>query len=266
MMSIRVAAVALTLAGAVLGVPGAATAQKPHTAVVPAPGPGDPRIREVMYDPNQVVQLTAHLGFELPIEFDPEERIENVALGDSLSWQATPNRKATLLFLKPMTKGSPTSMTVVTNKRIYTFLLTTTASDNPNDPAAMLRVRFLYPKPPRPAPPTAPAAAAGPDAASSTLNFAYTYKGAKAIEPARVFDNGEATYFQFGEVATRRPFFSSARTARKKWPTRGLTANTRSPISPPRPFVLRYGKAKLEVRNTSWGEKARGPKSPGKEH
>lgn len=262
MMSIRITAVALTLAGAAFVATGAASAQKPHTTVIPAPGPGDPRIREVMYDPNQVVQLTAHLGFELPIEFDPEERIENVALGDSLSWQATPNRKATLLFLKPMAKSSPTSMTVVTNKRIYTFLLTTTTSDSPNDTGAMLRVRFLYPKPPKPASATAAAPATAPDAASGALNYAYAYKGAKAIIPARVFDNGEATYFQFAEGRdTPAVFFigtdgkeemANTRTA-GKYTIADFTAQT---------FVLRYGKAKLEVRNTGWDANARGPKSP----
>ncbi|MBI1360121.1 MAG: hypothetical protein GC155_07540 [Alphaproteobacteria bacterium] len=266
MMKVHIAAVALTLAGAALAAASPAWAQKSHATVIPTPGPGDPRIREVMYDPNQVVQLTAHLGFELPIEFDPEERIENVALGDSLSWQATPNRKATLLFLKPMAKGNPTSMTVVTNKRIYTFLLTTSASDSVNDPGAMLRVRFLYPKAAKPAATAAPAQTAAPDVPAGALNFAYSYKGAKTIEPAKVFDNGEATYFQFAEGRdTPAVFFigtdgkeemANTRTS-GKYTIADFTAQT---------FVLRYGKAKLEVRNTGWTDNARGPKAPGRDH
>ena len=64
-------------------------------AVVPRPGPGDPRIHVVDYDPSDVVELRSALGFQLSVEFDPAEKIENVAIGDSLGWQVTPNRRAT---------------------------------------------------------------------------------------------------------------------------------------------------------------------------
>ncbi len=36
------------------------------------------------------------------IEFGHGERIENVAVGDSSAWQVTPNKRANLLFLKPL--------------------------------------------------------------------------------------------------------------------------------------------------------------------
>ncbi len=74
-------------------------------ASVPGPGPGDPRIKEFLYDPDAIVAIRGQLGYELMIEFGRDERIENVSIGDSLSWQVTPNRKATLLFLKPMSGG-----------------------------------------------------------------------------------------------------------------------------------------------------------------
>lgn len=231
---------------------GAAMAQK---TTVPAPGPGDPRIREVTYDPNQVVQLRSHLGFEMSVEFDPEERIENVSVGDSLSWQVTPNHKATMLFLKPMAKSAPTSMTVVTSKRLYSFLLSTTEASGADDSDAMLRVHFRYP-----AAPTAPVAArtraVAADAAPDGLNFGYLYKGAKVLEPARVFDNGKATFFQFVEGKdTPAVFFIGADGKEEMANTRVSGQYTIADFTA-QTFVLRYGKARLEVQNTGWRDPA----------
>src|SRR5690606_24836973 len=94
-----------------------------QAAVTPRPSLGDPRIQVVGYDPTEVVRLRAALGYQLTIEFDPAEAIENVAIGDSLGWQVAPNRRANLLFVKPMDRVPPTNMTVVTNLRRYNFEL-----------------------------------------------------------------------------------------------------------------------------------------------
>ena len=165
-------------------------------ATYPVPGPGDPRIKEFMYDPNAIVGIRGQLGYELTIEFGSDERIENVSIGDSLSWQVTPNRKATLLFLKPMSKANPTSMTVVTTERIYSFLLSATESKNA-DPSTLLRLRFLYPAPPAAADLSPPPPPPPPPPKPEDFNFDYELKGQKNIHPVRVFDDGAVTYFQF---------------------------------------------------------------------
>lgn len=165
----------------------------PAGAVLPHPGPGDPRIHEVLYDPAEVVELNGALGYQLSLEFDPAERIENVALGDSLGWQVTPNRKATILFLKPMAQRPDTNMTVITNLRRYEFQLHVAPLKN----RAALRavpysVRFVYPPPAmavvRPPPPPRP---------PEDRNHAYSYQGSTVLLPDRMFDDGEATYFTF---------------------------------------------------------------------
>ena len=63
-------------------------------AQAPRPGSGDPRIFVVDYDPTQVVELNATMGYQTFIEFSPDEHIENVAVGDATGWQITPNRAA----------------------------------------------------------------------------------------------------------------------------------------------------------------------------
>jgi len=173
----------------------AALLATPAAAVVPHPGGGDPRIHEVMYDPAEVVELKGALGFQLSLEFDPSEKIENVAIGDSLGWQVTPNRKANLLFLKPMAQRPDTNMTVITNLRRYNFELSVVS---PKAKSALksipFSVRFLYPPPVvavivPPPPPLPP----------QDKNHAYSYQGSKLLLPARMFDDGEATYFPFRE-------------------------------------------------------------------
>ena len=59
----------------------ASHAASAQIASVPGPGPGDPRIKEFLYDPNAIVEIRGQLGYELMIEFGQEERIENVSIG-----------------------------------------------------------------------------------------------------------------------------------------------------------------------------------------
>ena len=81
-------------------------------ALIPRPGSGDPRIYVVDYDPAQVVELRATMGYQTFVEFASDEHIENVAVGDAAGWQITPNRAANLLFVKPMSEVPTTNMTV----------------------------------------------------------------------------------------------------------------------------------------------------------
>jgi type IV secretion system protein VirB9 len=168
----------------------AALTATPALAVVPRPGAGDPRIHVVEYDPEAVVELRVALGYQLSVEFDQGERIENVAIGDSLGWQVTPNRRANLLFLKPMAQRPATNMTVVTNLRRYNFEL----GLRPRATArrAPFSVRFLYAPPAvafiAPPPPPAP---------PEERNVAYSYEGSSKTLPVKVFDDGRDTYFAF---------------------------------------------------------------------
>lgn len=165
----------------------------PALAVTPHPGPGDPRIHVVEYDPQEVVELRVTLGYQLSVEFDPAERIENVAIGDSLGWQVTPNRRANLLFLKPMSSRPPTNMTVVTNLRRYNFELG--LSPRAAARTAPFSVRFLY------APPVvAYVAPPPPPAPPVERNVAYSYEGSAKTLPVKVFDDGLDTYFAFREA------------------------------------------------------------------
>lgn len=144
----------------------------------PTPGPGDPRIQTVPYDPDQVVQLQVAVGYQLTVEFAPDERIETVAVGDSGAWQVTPNKRGDRLFIRPAGGGVTTNMTVVTDAHAYNFELTGGYGG-----AQAFTVRFTYPTPPIPTN-DQPALAAG----------RYKLSGAKLIQPDAISDDGAKTY------------------------------------------------------------------------
>ena len=75
-------------------------------------------------DDNPLSQLT-RAGLQATVAFADNERIENVAIGDSNSWQVTPNKRANLLFVKPLAARARTNMTVVTDRHTYVFDLVT---------------------------------------------------------------------------------------------------------------------------------------------
>ncbi|MGA0602817.1 TrbG/VirB9 family P-type conjugative transfer protein [Caulobacter sp. KR2-114] len=148
-------------------------------AVSPRPGPEDPRIQVVEYDPQQVVTLKVAFGYALTLEFAPDERIENVAVGASSVWQITPNKSADHLFIKALQGAAVTNMTVITGERSYNFELMPLVNV---DPSAPFVVRFIYPAgpgTPEHLPPAPPAT--------------YRLSGAKALRPTDISDDGRFT-------------------------------------------------------------------------
>lgn len=164
----------------------------------------DPRLVSLLFDPDHVVRIDGKTTVETTIRFGDDELIENVAIGDSNAWQVTPNKRANLLFVKPLQARAATNMTVVTSAHTYFFDLV--ANPKVDDP--IYQLAFTYPKEVKPAPtqvagadgakPNAAevAAAANPESIvdPTQLNFAWAGSGDKKLLPARIYDDGDATY------------------------------------------------------------------------
>lgn len=157
--------------------------------------PADPHIRTFAYNPDRVQRLTGFIGFQTMLEFAADERIENVSIGDAMGWQVTPNKRANLLFLKPVDRAPATNMTVVTDRRRYVFELAVAPAKASTADAAYV-VRFRYPEPVPIAVPVLPA-----KPAPVVRNTSYSLQGAAALRPSNVFDDGAATYFAWPEQA-----------------------------------------------------------------
>ena len=179
---------AVALAGAIAGLPSPSMASDPH-------------IHTVFYQPDAVIELKGAVGWQIMIEFGPDERIENVSIGDSTAWQVVPNKRAQMLFLKPLSAKGSTNMTVVTTVRHYTFSL----SVAPRSTATPWVLRFEYPTVPvailaeAPPPPPPP---------PINLDFGYALAGDPGLMPTRVWDDGRQTYFEFAEEAVMPAIFA----------------------------------------------------------
>ena len=168
----------------------------------------DPRLVERLYNPDEVVRIDGKAGVQATIRFDEDEHIENVAIGDSLKWQVTPNKRANLLFVKPLAERAATNMTVVTDRHTYLFDLI--ASPTNRNPVYVFA--FTYPEEPEDVQQAAGDGAATPPGEAPTaielaaatdpyavvdpavLNFAWATRGDHNLLPQRIYDDGNATF------------------------------------------------------------------------
>ena len=165
----------------------------------------DARIRERLYDPTEVVTVNGRVNVQATIMFGEGEVIENVAIGDSASWQVTPNKRANLLFVKPLKPTAKTNMTVVTDRRAYLFDLVAGTKAQP-----LYVLQFTYPEPIEPVIPPDEQLAAAPGSANATeltaardpyavvdpasLNFDWQRTGDAELLPDQAYDDGDATF------------------------------------------------------------------------
>ena len=219
----------------------------------------DDRLIQHMYAENEVVRIDGRTGVQATITFGEGEAIENVAVGDSASWQITPNKRADVLFVKPIEAGARTNMTVVTDRHTYFFDLVASPKAKP-----VYLLRFTYRDAPK-----RPGAVGGPALAALTpgeqavlagaagemptdpaaLNFAFRTKGDARILPARMYDDGNATYLLWGEKA-QVPAILIQNEKGEEGPV-NYTVRGRTIVleDVPRTILLRSGKAQAIIEN-----------------
>lgn len=165
------------------------------------------KFRSYIYNPNDVYRYLGHYTYQGFIEFEGDETIQTISMGDPSLWlfEHLGNR----LFLKPVGEGnSQTNMTVITSKRIYHFELTAKEAKDINDKDLIFVAKFVYPDEKDKNIMEFPKAIASdePDMRDlSIYNFNYLYTGENSIAPIKVFDNGEFTYLQFSKKNAEIP-------------------------------------------------------------
>ena len=203
----------------------------------------DNRIRSQAYNSNEIVRIVGKTGIQSTIEFASDERIENVAVGDSSKWQITPNRRASLLFVKPLAAHSRTNMTVVTDRRTYMFDLV--AGDPRTTPIYALKFSYPNDKPVEAPKPAQQAAVATPQQQAAMtadkLHFDWNKKGNSKVLPARIFDDGASLYLAWSKD-TPLPAILTQSEDRKEGPVNYRMSGEYIVVSPiPANLVLRYG-------------------------
>jgi type IV secretion system protein VirB9 len=206
---------------AVLGMPVAAsTPAAEHRS-------GDPRLREVTYDPQAVVTLPVKRGVVTLVVLDADEVITEVAAGlggdcakPEAAWCVSAQPGGRNLFVKAKsTASAPNNLAVVTDRRTHSFRFVVLADGDPQppvyrlvikapvmQPAAPVRVRQpelappvalpVVPLPPPPQEVVAERLQAKPQVMNTQYSVA---EGAASqdIVPTLVFDDGRFTYLRF---------------------------------------------------------------------
>ncbi|MGH8746057.1 MAG: P-type conjugative transfer protein VirB9 [Burkholderiales bacterium] len=178
---------------------------------VPQPTAADPRIREVVYSPSQVYEVTGAYRYTTTIEFQKGETVQYLALGDTIAWQAHPMGRRVLL--KPVEPRAVTNLTVVTDRRTYYFRLSAAPPKDKRD--AMYLVRFSYPadvgiavNPDAVRKASAGAAIDNPATRVKLRHCNYSVSGNQNIKLIRACDDGLFTYLEFAKNAKLPAFFA----------------------------------------------------------
>ena len=169
--------------------------------VLPAPGPGDRRIRTALYSPDEVYRIVGYAGFYVSLEFSKDETFKGLEGGDleAITYSADENA----FTFKPRAARVDMNLIVRTNlRRYYIVYSASTTSPSDADSPVMYVVRFHYlPEPlrsPRPPTPDEQLDAAIADVvALRPRNFDYWYCGTSSLRPISASDDGVHTRLKF---------------------------------------------------------------------
>ena len=151
---------------------------------------GDPRLREVDYQPMAVLSLTTFLGYHVHLQFAPDEHFINLAAGDSSGIDV--GAEANHLMLKPKRPNAGMNVTILTNRRVY-YVDYRAVSRTPRPDEIVYSIVFRYPEQDAVADKRKPAQSnddARVIAARPIRNRDYWYCGGKALKPTAVTDDG----------------------------------------------------------------------------
>lgn len=220
--------------------------------VVPAQGDGDPRLRTVRYSAQEVVKLTAAVGFQIHLEFGAGESFVNLAAGDTGAVDV--GSIANHVMLKPKVTSGHTNLVILTSRRVYHFDYRIVATPDtwsrvPSD-RVMWSVRFEYPEDAKPEPKAAPKAEAA--AGAVTRNLDYAYRGVRSLKPTRVEDDGKQTRFVFGDNAEIPAIFARDEAGEESLVNFHVDAGGLVVHSVAREFVVRRGKLVACIVNSGF--------------
>lgn len=173
----------------------------------PQGGPLDVRIRYAVYNENQVFRIETDLRHSTTIHLGRGERFEAVIVGDTESFQVDPIPElGNVLTIKPHVEGASTNMTVITNRRSYSFHLR--EGSIPNRTGMFFEVRFRYPEEER--------RTSAPKGFEAPRNYAYLVSGESDFRPSTVYDDGSYTYFTFPENGRQPAIFKADDAGRER--------------------------------------------------
>lgn len=142
----------------------------------------DARVRHVNFNPTDVIRIDTHLRVNTSIELGPGERINQVLIGDSASYEVEVLSNRNTISIKPVEARAETNLTIYTNRRAVTFSLT--------EGRAQTQSFRIVVNMPTDRPAQRQLVAGGRDTG-------YQFAGSGAIRPVRAWNDGRSTFFEF---------------------------------------------------------------------
>lgn len=169
-----------------------------YAETIPKPGNTDPRVREVVYDENDVIQLTGYEGYQTHLKFAEGEEFIGMGSGDTAGLDVASDGNDT--WIKPKAVMVRTNFDVKTNRRVYHFDYQARKSPPKNRKSMIYSINFRYPydeAKQRSAHHTQDQLNRKQKGASKGDNENYWYCGSPSIQPVEAYDDGVGTHIRF---------------------------------------------------------------------
>lgn len=161
----------------------------------------DPRIRYLAYGENNVYRLDLYLKSVSAVQFSDGEQVDSILIGDSASWEVVKLKNGHVISIKAIIPSAKTNMTVYTDRRVYTFELSSLGELSAGG-SPLLRTVFTYPTDKKRVVRTG----VKPSRADK-VDSNYLVAGQAEFRPTWVQDNGRQTSFLLPEGAARPAIF-----------------------------------------------------------
>ena len=174
-----------------------------YAETTPRQGSVDARVREVIFDKNDVISLIGYEGYQTHLKLADDEEFIGVGAGDTGGLDITAEGNDT--WIKPKAAMVRTNFDLKTNKRVYHFDYQSRKSLPKNRNTMIYSITFRYPEDEA----NQRAALSAQEQLKRKLNAKhyaaknrdYWYCGSPAMKPVEAYDDGMQTHIKFSAYA-----------------------------------------------------------------
>lgn len=173
-----------------------------YAETLPRQGRVDPRVREVVFDKDDVIRLIGYEGYQTHLKLADDEEFVGIGAGDTGGLDITAEGNDT--WIKPKASLVRTNFDLKTNKRVYHFDYESRKSLPKNRNSMIYSITFRYPEE------EANQRTTLTDqerlrrklkASGAAINRDYWYCGNPSMKPVEAYDDGMQTHVKFSAYA-----------------------------------------------------------------
>jgi type IV secretion system protein VirB9 len=174
-----------------------------HAEILPKPGMMDARVRDVIFDKNDVISLTGYEGYQTHLKLAEDEEFVGVGAGDTGGLDITAEGNDT--WIKPKAVMVRTNFDLKTNKHVYHFDYQSRKDLPKNRNTMIYSITFHYPEDEAKQLAILTAQEQLKNKLKATRYVAknrdYWYCGSPLMKPVETYDDGMQTHIKFNAYA-----------------------------------------------------------------